>query len=82
MIFWFMQRYLDFKAVLENNLSPCNRVSLVTELHASLVTSRAITISAYPAESCDYAWFAPLRHYRNSLLRFSFFYSAFLLNDQ
>jgi len=37
------------------------------------MTSRAITIGAYPAESCDYVSFAPLRHYRNSLLRFSSF---------
>jgi len=54
---------------------------LVTELHASLMTSSAITIDTYPAESCDYVCFAPLRHYWNSLLRFSFFYSAFLLNE-
>jgi len=45
---------------------------LVTQLQASLMTSRAITIGAYPAESCDYLCFAPLRHYRNSFLRFSF----------
>ena len=45
---------------------------LLTELHASLMTSRAITIGAYPAESCDYVCFAQLRHYRNSPLRFSF----------
>ena len=50
---------------------------LVTELHASLMTSRAITIGAYPAESCDYVCFVPLRHYRNSLLRFSFFTALF-----
>jgi len=29
-------------------------IRLVTELHASLMTSRAITIGTYPAESCDY----------------------------
>jgi len=27
---------------------------MVAELHASLMTSRAITIGVYPAESCDY----------------------------
>ena len=41
------------------------------------MTSRAITIGAYPAESCDYVCFAPLRHYRNSPLRFSFFTALF-----
>jgi len=40
------------------------------ELHASTMTSRAITIPMYPAESRDYACFAPLRHYRNSLSNF------------
>jgi len=34
------------------------------------------TLLQYPAESCDYACFAPLRHYRNSLSRFSFFVTA------
>jgi len=41
------------------------------------VTSRAITIGAYPAESCDYVCLAPVRHYRNSLFSFSFFTALF-----
>jgi len=39
---------------------------VVIELHASLITSHAITISEYPAESCDYLCFVPLHHYRNN----------------
>ena len=50
---------------------------LVTELHAPLMTSRAITIGSYPAESCDYVCFEPLRHYRNNPLLFSFFTALF-----
>jgi len=41
------------------------------------MTSSTITIGAYPAESSDDVCFAPLRHYRNSLLRFSFFTALF-----
>jgi len=46
------------------------------ELHASPMTSRAMTIT-YPVESGDYLCFAPLRHYRNSFSRFSFFTALF-----
>jgi len=41
------------------------------------MTSRAITIGTYPAESCGYVCFAPLRHYRNSPARFSFVTALF-----
>jgi len=41
------------------------------------MTSPAITIGAYPAESCDYVCLAPLPHYRNSPLRFSLFTALF-----
>jgi len=50
---------------------------LVTELHALLMTSHAITIGACPAESCDYVCLAPLRHYRNIPSRFSYFAAIF-----
>jgi len=51
---------------------------ITSQLHVmSEVTSRAITIGAYPAESCDYVCFAPLRHYRSSPSRFSFFTTLF-----
>jgi len=36
------------------------------------MTSRIITVGTYPAESCDYVCFAPLRHHRRSPSRFSF----------
>jgi len=42
-------------------------------LQQSFMTSRTITIGAYPAESGDYVCFVPLRHYQNSPLHFSFF---------
>jgi len=41
------------------------------------MTSRAITIGEYPAESCDYVCFVPLRHYWNSPSCFSFFTALF-----
>jgi len=45
---------------------------------ASSMASRAITSGElYPAESCDYVCFAPLRHYRNIPSRFSFFTALF-----
>ena len=51
---------------------------ITAQLHVmSEVTSRAITIGAYPSESCDYVCFPPLRHYRNSPLLFSFFTALF-----
>jgi len=45
------------------------------------VTSRAITIGTWPAESRGYQCPAPLRHFQNSLSRFSLFYNAFLPTD-
>ena len=46
---------------------------------AFLICKRAscLTHDAYPAESYDYVCIAPLRHYRNSHLRFSFFTAHF-----
>ena len=78
----FVDSRTQTRAEYKHPVDASMHFKLVTELHPSLVTSRAITIGTYPAESCDYVCFAPLRHYWNSLLRFSFFYSAFLLNDQ
>jgi len=49
---------------------------LVTELHASLITSLSISIGTYPAESREHLCFAPLRHYRNKS-RFSFLTALF-----
>jgi len=43
------------------------------------MTSRAITIGVYPAESCDYVCFTPLP---KQAFVFFIFYSAFLLKDQ
>jgi len=43
------------------------------------MTSHAITIGAYPAESCDYVCFASLP---KQPFVFFIFYTAFLLNDQ
>ena len=67
-----------------------------TSVHIPIVPSSAMLVNCvhqdptfknkfvgnYPAESCGYVCFAPLRHYRNSPSRFSFFRSAFLLSDQ
>ena len=47
----------------------CNRASCLTHD----VTRHHHRRVSPPAESCDYVCFAPLRHYRNSPLRLSFF---------
>jgi len=50
-------------------------------LHASSVTSCDIIISTCPAELRDCQCPAPLRHFHNSLSRFSLFYNTFLPTD-
>jgi len=73
----FIDSGTQTRAECKHPVDASTHFQLLTELQASLMTSRAITIGAYPAESCDYVCFAPLCHYRNSFLRFSFFAALF-----
>jgi len=68
----FVDSRIQTRAECKHPVDASVHFLLVTKLHASLMTSRAITIGAYPAESCGHVCFAPLRHYRNSPSRFSF----------
>jgi len=73
----FIDSKTQTRAECKHPIDASVQFKLVTELHASLMTSRAMTIGSYPIESCDYACFSPLRHHRNSPSRFSFFTARF-----
>jgi len=59
--------------MIDNHLKACLRLMLLSWRHVPSPLAR-IQLS-HVTTYC----FAPLRHYRNSLLRFFLFYSAFLL---
>jgi len=70
------ERTLSFYYLLIQHIKKLhNEVSLDGVVMSE--ASRAITLGKYPAESCDYVSFAPLRHYRKSPSRFSFLTALF-----